>query len=133
MANGTARQSAMVANTNGRFDAFIWGTITSGAAAPTAGNVYEIYAIRGNTAGTGATYRTDAAGTGDAAIVIENAPLITTTVVTATTNKQFAVEGYVQNIGPEFGIAVKNSSGGTLNPTSGSHVLMYTFTTPEVQ
>lgn len=132
LASGSARQSTIVSNSTLRPAALIDLKITSGGVAPTAGTVYELFLLRGDSAGN----RDDNAGASDAAITIENAPLLGTLVVTATTNKAFqrlfdtAVLG---KLGTEFGIAVRNSSGQALNNTEGNHRKAYATYLPEIQ
>ena len=131
LANGSARQSTMVANTNKRPAALVFLDIQSGGVAPTAGSLYEVFLLRGD-----GTRRTDNAGASDAAITIENAPLLGVIVVTATANKHFYGEfdtSRLGSLGLEWGIAVKNSSGQALHATEGNHVKAYTAYVPEVQ
>lgn len=129
-----ARQSTMVANTNARPAALVYLRIRSGATAPTAGSIYEIYLLRGD--GNATPYRTDGAGAADAAITIENAALLGTIVVTNTTNKDFFGEFDTAPLGPlgtEWGIAVKNVSGQSLNATEANHLKRFVTYVPEVQ
>jgi hypothetical protein len=84
LANASARQSNILDNSTTEYPAaLVQCIICSGAAAPTAGNIYEIYLLRGNAAPASVTYLTDNAGTGDAAITIENAQMLGAIVVTA--------------------------------------------------
>lgn len=132
LADGSARQSDIITNTNERPAAIVYLDIESGGTAPTAGALYEVYLLRGD--GTGAN--TDGAGASDAAITIENAQLLGTIVVTATANKQFRAEFDTWPLGPlglKWGIAVKNSSGQALNATEANHVKAYTYYVPEAQ
>ena len=137
LANASARQSDTINNsTNDYPAALVYTTICSGAAAPTAGNIYEVYLIRGNAAPASQTHMTDNAGTGDAAITIENAPMLGAVVVTATANKKFYGEfdtAALGPLGPQWGIAIKNNSGGTINPTAGSTLCTYVQYVPEIQ
>ena len=132
LANAAARQSTMITNTNDRPAMITQWKIQSGGTAPTAGAVYELFLLRGN----GSGYRTDNAGAADAAITIENAQLLGTIVVTATTNKNFFGDFDTAPLGPldeEFGIAVRNSSGQALNGTEGNHTKQFELYLPEVQ
>lgn len=135
LASGSARQSTMVANaSSSRKAALIFMLIESGGSAPTAGAVYEIFLLRAET-NSSPTYRTDGAGASDAAITIENAPLLGTIVVTASTNKNFFGDFDTAPLGPlgtQFGIAVRNSSGQALHATEGNHLKMYQLYLPEV-
>jgi hypothetical protein len=135
LANAAARQSTMIANSNHYPAALVYLKIQSGGSAPTAGTLYEVYLLRGDDASSSA-YRSDGAGASDAAITIENAALLGTIVVTANTNKNFFGEfdtSPLGPLGPEWGIAVKNTSGQALNATEGNHLKEYAYYVPEVQ
>lgn len=135
LANGNARQSDMIANSGNRPAAIVYLKIKSGGSAPTAGTVYSVYLLRGNDPSS-STYRTDGAGASDAAITIENAPLLGTIVVTANTAKNFYGDfdtAPLGPLGPEWGIAVLNSSGQALSGTEGDHVKSYVYYNPEIQ
>jgi hypothetical protein len=136
LANGSARQSTIVANTSTttgrRRAALIFMKIESGGSAPTNGAIYEIFMLRGDDSGN----RTDGAGASDAAITIQNAQLIGTLAVTATTNAFFQDmfdTAPLGQLGTEFGIAVRNSSAQALNATEGNHVKRYALYLPEIQ
>lgn len=137
LANGSGRQSNFIDNSTTDYPAAIVNCmICSGAAAPTAGNIYEVYLLRGNAAPASVTYTTDGAGTADAAITLENAQMLGAIVVTATANKKFYGDfdtAALGPLGPSWGIAVKNSSGGTINPTGGSTSITYVNYVPEIQ
>jgi len=131
LANGSARQSTLVSNSNDYPAALVNVKITSGGAAPTAGTVYEVYLLRSD-----GTVADDNAGASDAAITIENAPLLGTIVVTATTAKAFFGvfdTSPLGPLGPTWGIAIKNSSGNALSSTEADHAYGYTYYVPEVQ
>lgn len=131
LANASARQSTMITNSSDYPAAMVFLTIKSGSVAPTAGTVYEVYLIRGD-----GTMRDDNAGASDAAITIENASLLGTIVVTATTAKNFYGVFDTAPLGPlggEWGIAVKNATGQALDATEGNHVKGYQYYVPEVQ
>lgn len=131
LANGSARQSTLITNSNDYPAALIHLKLKSNASAPTAGALYEVYLIRSDGA-----IADDGAGASDAAITIENAPLLGTIVVTATTNKLFYGvfdTAPLGPLGPTWGIAVKNSSGQALNATEGDMDYNYSYYVPEVQ
>jgi hypothetical protein len=133
--NNTGRQSDMLANPNGYPAALIFLRLRSGTA-PTVNTLYEVYLLRGDDAGLGATYRTDGAGPTDAAITIENATLLGTIVVTATANKFFYAEfdtAPLGPLGPEWGIAIKNTTGQALHATEADHIKEYAYYVPEAQ
>lgn len=130
LATGSARQSTVVANTLLRPAALIDFKIQSGGTAPTNGTVYEFFLIRGDSAGN----RDDNAGASDAAITIENAPLLGTLVVTATINKNFQRifdTATMGKLGTEFAVAVRNSTGQTMNVTQ--QAPRYALYLPEIQ
>ncbi|MFZ5985501.1 MAG: hypothetical protein ACOYWZ_00020 [Bacillota bacterium] len=131
LATASARQSTMVTNTNDYPAALVFFKIRSGTVAPTAGALYEVYLLRGD-----GTIRDDNAGALDAAITIENAPLLGTIVVTATIGKDFYGVFDTAPLGPlgnEWGIAVKNSSGQALDATEANFRKAYVYYVPEVQ
>lgn len=131
LANAAARQSTLISNSNNYPSALVYLKITSGGSAPTVGTVYEVYLIRSD--GTNAT---DNAGASDAAITLENAQLLGTIIVTATTAKAFYGEFDTAPLGPlgaSWGIAVKNSTGNALSSTEGDHTKAYQYFVPEAQ
>ena len=134
LASGSARQSTMITNTTpGYPGAIIYLKISSGGSAPTAGAVYEVYLLRSDET---PSISDDAAGTSDAAITIENAILLDTIVVTATTNKAFykTIDTIAAGmLGPKWGIAIKNSSGQALHATEGNHLYEYVYYNSQVQ
>lgn len=135
LANGSARQSTMITNTNKRPGALVTLKITSGAVAPTAGTTYDVFLLRGDDPAS-STYRTDGAGAADAAITIENARRIGTIVVTATAAKAFYGEfdtGVAGPLGPEWGIAVRNNSEQALSSTETDHFKGYVAYVGEAQ
>jgi hypothetical protein len=131
LTNTSARQTTMVSNSTERPAALINYRLQSGATGPTAGSIYELFLLRSD-----GTVADDNAGASDAAITIENAPLLGTMILTTTTNKNFygvfdtAALGV---LGSSFGIAVRNSSGQTMNGTEGNHLKRYTLYVPEIQ
>ena len=137
LANAAARQSDLLDNSTTDYPAaWVYCSIASGATTPTAGAVYEAYLLRGNAAPASKTYADDNAGTGDASITIENAPLLGNVVVTATTTKRFygAFDtSTLGPLGPSWGIAIKNSSGGSIHATAGSTEVSYAYYVPEIQ
>ncbi len=135
LTNGNSRQSTMVANSSNYEACMLYIRIKSGGTGPTAGSVYSIYLLRGDDASS-STYRTDAAGASDAAITIENALLIGQIVVTNTANKNFYVEIDTKQfgpLGPEWGIAIKNSSGQSPSTTEGDHLKEFAYYYDEIQ
>ncbi len=136
LAAAAARQSTMIANSNNYPAAIVTLRIKSGAAAPTAGKLYEVYLIRGDDPAS-STYRSDNAGASDAAITIENAQLLGTIVVTNTASKNFYGEfdtAFLGPLGPEWGIAIKNATDQALSAgAEGDFLKGYVYYVPEAQ
>jgi hypothetical protein len=125
----------MINNSSNYPAAIVSLKITSGAAAPTVSTVYEVYLLRGDDPSS-STYRSDGAGASDAAITILNAKLLGSIVVTASGATAFYGDfdtSALGPLGPEWGIAVKNSSGQTVSTTEGDHFKGYVYYVPEVQ
>lgn len=135
LASGSGRQSTMVANSSNYPAAIVTIRIKSSASAPTVNTTYDVYLLRGDDASS-STYRTDNAGASDAAVTIENAPLLGSIVVTATANKSFYADfdtSPLGPLGPEWGIAIVNRSGQALSATEGDHLKGYLYYVAEVQ
>jgi len=131
LAAAAARQSTLLTNSNNRPGALVFVSLMSNGSAPTANKVYEVYLIRGD-----GTTRDDNAGSSDAAITIENAALLGTIVVTASTNKAFYGvfdTGVLGPLGSEWGIAIKNATDQALNATGGNHRAAYEYYYDEIQ
>lgn len=134
LASGSARASASVDNSLTDYPgAWISLRITSGATAPTAGALYEVYLLQHN-----GTIGTDGWVGTNAPITIQNAPLIGTITVTATAATAFfavkldtAVSG--GGLGTTWGIAIKNASGQAISATAADHIASYEYYVPEVQ
>lgn len=134
LANGSARQSSMISNSNNYPAAIIYLCLKSGGSAPTAGPGYEIYLLRGDASSPNIV--SDGAGASDAAITIENSKLLDVIQVTATSAKNFYVvidTSRLGPLGPYWGIAVKNTSGQALDSTEGNHKKYFVYYVPEVQ
>jgi hypothetical protein len=132
LANAASRLATVVANTNNRKAALIGYKIKSGAVAPTAGTLYEIFLIRGDGAGV----RTDNAGATDALFTANllNAQLIGTLQVTAaaaTNFTDFFDTAPLGALGTEFSTVVRNSSGQALsNGAEGDFTKEYNLYVP---
>lgn len=133
LASNSARQSDIIVNANSRASALIYLRIETGAAAPSAGTVYEVYLLRSDNI---TNYRTDNAGANDAGITIVNAQLIGTMGVTNAANTNFYGDfdtGPLGPLGPAWGIAVKNSTDQALNAVEANHLKEYQLYLPEIQ
>jgi hypothetical protein len=135
LANGSARQSDVIANSNNRPAAIVYLKIKSGAVAPSAGGTYTVHLIRSNKSSS-PDYRSDGAGASDAAITMENARFLGAIVVTATADKVFYGEFDTSPwgpLGPEWGIIVRNGSGQAVSATEADHFKGYVYYYPELQ
>jgi hypothetical protein len=135
LAAAAGRQSTMINNSTLRPGAIVYVEIETNASAPTAGQTYDVYLLRGNDASS-STYRTDGAGASDAAITIANAQRIGSIVVTASANTKFYGEfdtAVAGQLGPEWGIAVVNNTGQAANATAANHYAGYVAYVPEAQ
>lgn len=136
LASASGRQSTMIDNSSNDYPgALVFLKIKSNGSAPTANSVYEVYLLRGNDPSS-SDYRTDGAGASDAALTVLNAQLLGTIVVTASTNTVFYGDfdtTPLGPLGPEWGIAIKNSTGQALHATEGDHYKGYAYIVPEVQ
>ena len=131
LANGSARQSTLLTNSSNRPGALIYVRIKSGTVAPSANSVYEVYLLRSD-----GTITEDGAGANDASITIENAPLLGTILVTATTTKNFYGVFDTATLGPLgsiWGVAIKNSSGQAFSSTEADHAVRFSYYVPEAQ
>jgi hypothetical protein len=124
LANGAARQSTMVDNSTDMFQsALIFVKMTSGATAPTGGTTYTVHLIRRDDHASPNIADDNAAGS-DAAIILENAPILGAVVLTNTSAKAFYGVFDTSTLGPlgkSWGIAIKNNSGQTVSTTPGDH------------
>lgn len=139
--DGSAVQSAFVDNNaptekRGAFLSY-WEITSADGTAPDAGAIYEIYLLRANDdPASGATYRTDGATNAKGSITIENATLMGTIVVTATTGKVFYGDFDSAPLGPigfSFAVAFQNESGATTSSTAADHEHTYGLYLPEIQ
>ncbi len=132
LASGSAVQSTLIDNSSlNRPAAIVFVRLESNGSNPTAGTTYDVYLLRKD--GTNAT---DGAGASNAAITIENAPLLGSIVVTANANKDFYGEfdtSLLGPLGPTWGIAIKNNSGQALHAATSTSVCAYMTYYPEVQ
>jgi len=132
---GVGRQSTLVDNSSARYgELVVYVKITVGTT-PTANTPIYVYLIRSDNDGT--DHRTDGAGASDAALTVNNAPLLGVIMVPATTSDtayygEFSTRPYGA-VGPEWGIAIVQSTTVNLNSTGGNHWVRYIGVNPEVQ
>lgn len=136
LANGSGRQSTIVANTTAKYaDLIVYVKLTmSGSSAPNANAICEVYLIRGDQDAT-TEHLDDAAGASDAAITPLNAQLIGTLRTKGSPATSDVLQGsfLVNRPGPSWGIAIVNKSGQALHSTAGNHWVRYVGMNPEVQ
>jgi len=134
LANSTTagQQSTLVSNSSNYPAALVFIKFTTGASAPTAGSVIEVFLLRSN-----GTIADDGAGATNTSLTIENAPLLGTIVVlTNGTNKALYGVFDTAALGPlggTWGIALRNQSGQTSNSTAGNFAASYQYYYSEVQ
>lgn len=128
---GVGRQSVLIDNTANRFsEANIYCKFTVGT--PTANTLIYVYLLRRDNV----SLADDNAGTGDASLTVVNAPLLGNVLVSGTTvNAAYSASFNTRQfgaLGPQWGVAVVNSSGATLNGTAGSHSITYVGINPSL-
>jgi hypothetical protein len=131
LANGSSRQSDLITNSNNYPGALVYIKIKSGASVPTANTTYEVFLVRKDS-----TISDDNAGTGDAAITIENSNLLGVIIVTASAAKNFYGvfdTSHLGALGPTWGIAIRNNTGQAVDTTESNHVKGYSYYVPELQ
>lgn len=134
LADGSARQSDMIDNTDNAQLLQIYFLMTTGTS-PNANSTIEFYLLKGDdpTASGGSNIRTDNAGSSDAAITIDQAKLVEVVQVDGTNDKSYRGSFIIRNPGPEWGIAVKNNTGAALNSTGSNQSIRYVIENVEVQ
>lgn len=127
LANSTAgvgRQSTMINNATIASQLVrVYFQIETGTS-PTANNTILLYLLQGDNPAS-SNVRTDNAGASDAGITIVTAALVDVIQVTSSSNTKYYGSFLVRNPGPEWGIAVVNSSGASLNATTANHIIRY--------
>src|SRR5687768_12502357 len=100
------RQSEMVDNSTTRYRRIRLFVKVRVGTSPTAGRQFTVHALRGDK-DAGTPHRTDNAGASDAALIVENAEVLDTSYVNATTSdKDHYKEIIFENPGPEWGIHI---------------------------
>lgn len=130
---GVGRQSDMIDNSTAReMLVRIWAKIKQGTS-PTGNRTAAFYLLTGDAHGT--PHRTDGAGASDAALTVQNAPLIGVirNLGSPSTGDNMYGEFLVRVAAPTWGIAVVHDTGVNLDSTGGNHWLRYTVISPEVQ
>jgi len=135
LTDGSARACAEIVNTSDFPFAKIWLRLRSGSVAPTAGRSYNIHYL--NQSEDANQIGVDGWGGSDAAITILNARRIGTVILTADTATDFPLEidtralGIV--LGHNWGIAILNNSGQSMDSTESNHLKMFRYYRSQVQ
>lgn len=120
---GVGRQSTLIDNTSNKYSSALISLNIKVGTTPTANSLIYVYLIRSNNDGT--QIADDNAGASDAGITIVNAPLLGTILVPdATSNANYRKlfdTKFLGSLGPEWGIAIVNSSGVALNASEGAY------------
>jgi len=130
---GVGRQSDILDNSTSREQCVrIWAKIKQGTS-PTGNRSAYLYLIADDNNGT--NHRTDGAGASDAALTIQNAPLIGVmrNKSTAATGELLYGEFLVRIAAPKWGIILVHDTVVALDSTAGNHWLRYSYVSPEVQ
>ena len=131
LANGSAQQPTMVNNLNVGSLVHLYFLVTTGTS-PTLNSLIEFYLLCGDDPAS-SNIRTDNAGASDAAITIVSADQVFAQAVSASSNVSYRNKFSFLTPGPEWGIAVKNSTGVALNATGSNHALRYVTENFEIQ
>ncbi len=135
LADGGGRQSTLVDNGTARYqDLLVYVKLKTGASAPTANSVCEVYLLRGDKDAT-TEHVSDGAGASDAALTVLNAPLVGVMRVRSSPAAGDLLHGefLIHRPGPKWGIAIVNRSGQALDSTGSNHWVRYVGLNPEVQ
>ncbi len=128
LADTNARQSDMVDNTDNAQMIRIYFKVTTGTS-PDNFSPIEFYLLTGNLD----AIRTDNAGANDASITIDTAPIVNIIQVSSSSNITYRGSFLIRNPGIEWGIAIKNETGASLNSTGSNHEMTYVVENMEVQ
>jgi hypothetical protein len=133
LGNSAGRQSTLVDNTANRYQDLILFVNVKTANSPNANSIIEVYLIRSDNDGT--EHRDDGAGTADAALTPLNAQLVGALRSSGAPGTGETLKGsfLVHRPGPEWGVAVYNRTGQTLDATGTNHWARYVGLNPEVQ
>lgn len=94
-----------------------------GGTTPTVNTTFQFYLIQGDASSP--NIRTDNASGTDASFTVVTAPCVATVQVTATTGQVYTGSFLIRNPGPNWGIALVNSTVAALDATGGNHVIRY--------
>lgn len=134
IANNAGRICAVIDNSTIRANrGTVYVQVKSGAAAPTAGQVYKVYLVRRSSEAN--DIADDGLGTTDAGVSTEPvmAECLGSIPLTASANTTFRKSFEIENLPTEFSIVVWNASGQTVSTTGGDHDLQVQLVYPEIQ
>jgi len=134
LADAGARQSDMIDNTDNAQMIRVFYKVTTGTS-PTANRSIEFYLLSGDAPAQsgGSNIRTDGAGASDAGITLVTAKVVDVAQTGSGSDTTYQGSFLIRNPGPEWGIAVKNNTGATLNATGSNHELRYVVENQEIQ
>lgn len=122
--SGVGRQSTLVDNSTTQTQMVrVFYKVETGTS-PTANTTILFYLLQGDNPAS-SNIRTDNAGASDAALTVVTASCVGVCQVSSSSNTTYYGSFLIRNPGPEWGIAVVNSTGVALNATGGNHVLRY--------
>ena len=130
LASGSARQASIVDNSTTRYQRIYLAAKLKLGTSPTANTLVSLYLIRSD-----GTITTDGAGSSDAAITLKNAQTLGTlsTGGSPATSDTLTDVFVVENPGPQWTVAVLNSTGAALDATAGNHLIEWVGEYLEIQ
>lgn len=132
LVNNTAEQSDSIVNSDNHPAALIGIRMTTSGTLPTADSAYIVYLFRRFTGDVS----DDSASATKGAITPRNMHILGSITVSASGNTGFRKIFNTRNLGelgPEWGIAVKNRTGATSHATAAYFFAFYRYLTPELQ
>jgi len=123
---GVGRQSNLVDNTTDLGQMIrVYFKITTGTS-PTDNKTINFYLITAD-APSSANIITDGAGTTDASLTIQSAPLVQSITTLSTSDKTYQGSFLIRNPGKAWAICVVHDTGANLNATGSNHSLRYIY------
>jgi hypothetical protein len=138
-ATGVGRQSTLLANPSasaagdGHRRALVFFNVKLGTS-PTANKSVQFYLIRGDNIASGTQHIDDQGGASDAAITIKNAQCVFVAQNISTTTGEIVQGSFaVENMGPDWGIAVVHDTGVNLDSAAGNHWIRCIYVDDDIQ
>ena len=136
---GVGRQSTLLTNPSastagdGHRRALVFFNVKLGPS-PTANKSVQFYLIRGDNVASGTQHIDDQGGANDAGITVKNAQCVFVAQNITTTNGEVVQGSFVvENMGPDWGIAVVHDTGVNLDSTAGNHWIRYVYVDDDIQ